>query len=298
MIAFCIAAGMLFRKYKLVPNDAHKGINTWIIYIALPAVSFKYIPKMEWTTEMFFPVLAMVVVWIGGWVFAEILSKRKGYKQRSRTTLELASGYSNTSFIGFPLVAAYFGEEHLGIAMICDQTSFVILSTAGIISALKAQRNGGGEVKPAVVVKKLITFPPLIALVFALILTPLVDMRVAEPFFDKLVVTVAPLALLSIGLQLRFAGWKKQFSQISLSVFYKLLIAPLLIFILALTLGVKGDIGKVSVLEAAMPTLLTGSIVAEQYGLNTKLLNLIIGISILVGMFTTGMWAWILEVYL
>lgn len=297
MIAFCIAAGMLFRKNKLVPADSYKGINIWLIYIALPAVSFRYLPKIEWSPTMFFPVLAMFVVWGGAWVFTEFFSKKHGYKQRSRSTLELATGYSNTSFIGFPLVAAYFGEDKLGIAMICDQTSFIILSTAGVISALRA-KGRGENIKPQIVIRRLVTFPPLIACVLSLTLAPIVNFSVADPFLDMLVATLAPMAIFSIGLQLQFNGWKKQLSQVSMSLLYKLILAPLLVLILALSLGVRDDIGRVSVLEAAMPTLISSSIIAEQYGLNTKLLNLIIGVGIILGIMTTAIWQFVVKIYL
>jgi predicted permease len=46
---------------------------------------------------------------------------------------------------------------------------------------------------------------------------------------------------------------------------------------MALLLGIKGDVAKITVFEAAMPTLVTSSIIAEQFRLNTKLTNLIIG---------------------
>lgn len=297
LIFFCIIIGFLFRKYEIVPADTHKGVNRWILYIALPAVSFKYIPKLEWTFEMLFPIVSMLIVWIGGWLFSEILCRVKGYKQRSRSTFELATGYSNTSFIGFPLVAAYFGESKLGIAMICDQTSFVILSTAGIISALRA-RNKSENIKANAVFKKLITFPPLIACLLAFMLTPFVNFTFVESFFDKLVATLGPLALFSIGLQIQFGGLRKQFSIISLSVLYKLFLAPLIIFLLALGIGIKGDVARVTVIEAAMPTLLTSGIIAEQYGLNTKLINLIIGVGVTLGFLTTAIWQAVLKLYL
>ncbi|HLR00285.1 MAG TPA: AEC family transporter [Sphingobacterium sp.] len=294
MIILCVLFGMLFRKYNVVPGDAHKGINAWLIYLALPAVSFKYLPKIDWHAEMLFPVVAMCIVWAGGWIFAKFLSQLKGYRQRTRSTFELASGYSNTSFIGFPLVAAYFGEENLGIAMICDQSSFIILSTAGIISALKAKEQGANA-HPKIVLRKLFAFPPLIACILVLSLSPFIDFSMADPLFDMFVATLSPLALFSIGLQMRFQGWQKQFSQISMTVFYKLLVAPLLIFILALSINIKGDIGSVTVLEAGMPTLVSSGIIAEQYGLNTKLINLIIGIGIVIGMLTTAIWQAILK---
>lgn len=289
LIAVCIMAGMVFKATKSIHPDAHKGINTWILYLALPAVSFKYLPKVHWTMEMFFPIVATFLIAVFGFVFMMLYSKKNGYSRRSQSTLELASGYSNTSFIGFPLISAFYGESLLSIAIICDQTMFFALSTLGIIAAVKGGSRSG-KVSARFIVKRLVTFPPLIGCVSALVLSQFMDLTPMEPFFDKLAATVSPLALFSVGLQLRFNGWKKLIPQISASMLYKLMIAPAMVLGLALVFGIKGDIAKITVFEAAMPTLVTSSIIAEQFRLNTKLTNLIIGFSILVGFLTTAIW--------
>ena len=140
IIAFSILSGILFRYWNLIPKDAHKTINIWVLYLALPAVSFKYIPKIPWNTDMLFPALSTILVWTMSWIFMEGYCKYKKYSQRTRSTLEIASGYSNTSFIGFPLIMAYYGEQDLSIAIICDQVLFILLSTVGIICAIKGNR--------------------------------------------------------------------------------------------------------------------------------------------------------------
>ncbi|WP_343321915.1 AEC family transporter [Sphingobacterium multivorum] len=295
MIAFCIAAGMLLRRTNLIHSEAHKGINTWILYFALPAVSFKYIPKIVWSSQLLFPVFSAILVWAGSWLFMEMYCRRKNYKQRSRSSLELAAGYSNTSFIGFPLIIAYFGEAQLPIAIICDQTTFILLSTAGIINALRANAQDGEAIDVKFMLRKLVSFPPLIGCITALMLSQLVDLSVAEPFFDKLVATVGPLALFSIGLQLKFDGWRQQISQISTAMSYKLILAPALVLLFALLLGVKGAVARISIFEAAMPTLVTSGIIAEQYHLNTKLVNLVIGFSIVAGLLTTAFWDFVIR---
>ena len=295
LIAFSILAGMLFRRANLIPKDAHKSINIWVLYLALPAVSFKYIPKIQWSAEMLFPALSTIIVWAGSWIFMEFYCRYKKYGQRSRSTLELASGFSNTSFIGFPLIMAYYSEQDLSIAIICDQVLFLLLSTAGIIGAIKGNKNENNGIKASFILKRLLTFPPFIGCVLALSLSFLFDLSVAEPFFDKLVATVGPLALFSVGLQLKFKGWKQQVSQISMATFYKLILAPALVLSAALLLGIKGQIARISVFEAAMPTLITGSLLAEQFRLNARLINLIIGIGILLGLVTTGLWSYVMD---
>lgn len=294
LIAVCILAGMAFRATKTIHPDAHKGINTWILYLALPAVSFKYLPKVEWSTEMLFPVFATLLIAVGSGIFMKFYCQYKGYSRRSQSTLDLASGYSNTSFIGFPLILAFYGEKMLSIAIICDQTMFLALSTLGIISALKG---GGksGNINAKFILKRLFTFPPFLGCIGALVISQFVNLDFAEPFFDKLAATVGPLALFSVGLQLKFNGWRKLMPQISMSMFYKLILAPALVLALALLFGIKGNIAKITIFEAAMPTLVTSSIIAEQFHLNTKLTNLIIGISIIVGFFTTFIWFELIE---
>ncbi|KMQ69450.1 transporter [Chryseobacterium sp. FH2] len=294
LIAVCIIAGMVFKATKSIHPDAHKGINTWILYLALPAVSFKYLPKVKWTSEMLFPIVATFLIAVFCFFFMMFYSKSNGYSKRSRSTLELSGGYSNTSFIGFPLISAFYGESLLSIAIICDQTMFFALSTLGIIAAVKGGSRSG-KVSAKFMVKRLITFPPLVGCVSALVLSQFIDFTLAEPFFDKLAATVSPLALFSVGLQLKFNGWKKLIPQMSASMLYKLVLAPAIVLGLALLIGIKGNIAKITVFEAAMPTVVTASIIAEQFRLNTKLMNLIIGFSIIVGFFTSAMWYEIIE---
>lgn len=294
LIAVCIIAGMIFKSTKTIHPDAHKGINTWVLYLALPAVSFKYLPKVQWSLEMLFPILSTVLIAVGSSILVLFYSRIKNYSRRSRSTMELASGYSNTSFIGFPLIAAFYGEQYLSIAIICDQTMFLMLSTMGIITALKGGSKSG-KISSIFILKRLFTFPPFLGCISALILSQFFNLDFAEPLFDKLAATVAPLALFSVGLQLKFNGWRKLIPQISTSMLYKLILAPLCVLVLALVFDIKEDIAKISIFEAAMPTVITSSIIAEQFRLNTRLINLIIGISILVGFVTTGIWFEIIE---
>lgn len=296
LIAVCIVAGMILKATKSIHPDAHKGINTWILYLALPAVSFKYLPKVQWTTELFFPILATFLTSVFCFFFMMFYSKSKGYSRRSRSTLELVSGYSNTSFIGFPLILAFYNESLLSIAIICDQTMFFSLSTMGIIAAVKGGSKSG-KVSAKFILKRLATFPPLIGCIAALIFSQFIDFTAAEPFFDKLAATVSPLALFSVGLQLKFNGWKKLIPQMSTSMFYKLILAPAITLGLTFLLGIKGNIAKITIFESAMPTVLTSSIIAEQFRLNTKLTNLTIGFSIIVGLFTSAIWYHIIEYF-
>ncbi len=81
LIVVCIVAGMIFKATKSIHPDAHKGINTWILYIALPAVSFKYLPKVQWSQEMLFPIVSTFFIAIGSWFFMMLYSRKKDILQ-------------------------------------------------------------------------------------------------------------------------------------------------------------------------------------------------------------------------
>jgi hypothetical protein len=147
------------------------------------------------------------------------------------------------------------------------------------------------------IVKKLLRFPPFLGCVLALTIPHFLDITFFNPLFDKLAVTVAPLALFSIGLQLNFAGWRNEFKKVSMALIYKLILAPILVLAAATIFHVKGTIAQISIFEAAMPTLLTAGIVTEEYGLNVRLSNIVIGISIIAALATTAVWFLIIRTF-
>ena len=140
LIGICMIAGMLFRKSGSLPADAHKGINAWIIYLALPAVSFKYLPHIEWNTSLLVPAVSPILVWLGAWVAMRLYAVVRKIPKKTEGGLKLAAGLGNTTFIGFPLITAYYGEQKLGIAIIYDQVNFMILATAGVIVAVHSSK--------------------------------------------------------------------------------------------------------------------------------------------------------------
>lgn len=295
LIGVCIIAGMLFRRSKFLPEDAHRGINSWIIYLALPAVSFKYLPHIVWSKELLLPVIAPIIVWLGGWLWIHFNSKRLLLDKASTGGLKLITGLSNTSFLGFPLVMAYFGESEIGTAVICDQITFMILSTIGVIVAINSSDNH--TLNPNVIIKKVLLFPPLIGCIAALTLPRFFDISPSYPFFDKLAGTVAPLALFSIGLQLQFEGWQQEIKNISTALFYKLIIAPSLIVLVAIIFQLKGKITQVTIFEMATASLLSAAVVANEYKLNPKLTNLVVGVGIVLSLLTTAVWFNVLKFF-
>lgn len=121
------------------------------------------------------------------------------------------------------------------------------------------------------------------------------DFAPLNPLLTKLAGTLVPLALFSVGLQIRFSGWKDELRPLSLGLVYKLLIAPALALFAALAFQLKGIIPQASVFEAAMPPMITSAIIASEYQLNPRLSNMMVSLGIVLSFATTGLWFFVLK---
>lgn len=297
IIFISIIAGVLIRKYKMLPNDAHKAVNFWVISVALPAISLRYIPKMTWNPDVLFLLSITLIIFVAALILITLFSKFKPLDLKTKACLLLTIGFSNLSFLGFPLTEAYYGKEGLQLAVICDQGGFLTLSTLGIFTASYA---AGKEHKfnPKAILKKVFYFPPTIAFVLAMLVPQVTNYRTLEvmldPIFESLGSTMVPMALFSVGLQLGFKNWKVDKSLLLHALNYKLVLAPLIVYGISKLLNTELIYTQVGTIEAAMAPMITGSIIASEFNLRPKLSSLILSFGIILSFITTFLWYLIL----
>ncbi|MGZ9075100.1 MAG: hypothetical protein ACXW13_04925 [Burkholderiaceae bacterium] len=83
----------------------------------------------------------------------------------------LTGGLANTSFVGLPMIEAWIGRDGLPYGIVIDQLgSYLALSTFGLVVAA---RYSGQPLQWSVMWRRIVTFPPLIALVIAILLRPI-----------------------------------------------------------------------------------------------------------------------------
>jgi predicted permease len=295
LIVLCVSAGVIFSKLRLLPADAYKSINAWILYVALPALSLRFIPEIEWSTQLLLPFIGPWIIWIGAWLFVKLYDFKKRLSPASRTALLVTCGLGNTAFLGFPMLSAFYGESEIHHAVVFDQMTFIIFATLGVITVMKTSSEKSGDLNLLFFVKKVFRFPPFIGCLTALILPRFIDISVANPLLDKFVATMSPMALFSIGLQLKLGEIKREWRLLSAGVLYKLILAPCLVLILALILHSTGNLGKISVFEAGMSSHITASLLASQYNLNPRYCSLVVGIGIILSFLTSTIWFFILQ---
>lgn len=286
----CLLAGLLLRQIPGFPSEAHRGLNAFIIYLALPALTLLYIPQLELAWALAYPIAMSWIVFLVALGLFMALGRWLGWDTRTVGCLVLCCGLGNTSFVGFPLIEQFYGEAGLRYAILCDQPgAFLVLATLGIAAVGYFTT---GRIEGRAIGRKVITFPPFIAFVLSLLIAPFGGApNWLTPTLEALGGCLTPLALVSIGLQLRIRARELQTRPLLVGLGYKLLLAPALIW--AIYVGLAGQQGlgiQVSILEAAMAPMITPSIIAMENNLNPPLASLFVGLGIPISLGTVFGW--------
>ncbi|TDD97369.1 AEC family transporter [Flavobacterium cellulosilyticum] len=296
LIFVFLLLGIVLQKVKRFPSDIYKVINNIVIYFCLPALALYYIPKIKLDTHLLYPIGVTWISFTTAILFFSFLRARFKWSKKLTGCLILTAGFGNTSFLGFPIIQALYGEEGLKMAILVDQPgTFVVLSTLGVIVAtLYSTGNPNGFY----IAKKIILFPPFIAFLLACFMNVFhFDFHHYIQFgLLKVGSLMTPLAMLSVGLQLHFDKKSQHWKFLRLGLAYKLLFTPALIYLLyVVILDQHSKMIQVSVMEAAMAPMISASIIASSYGLKPKLCSMMIGFGIPISFVTLIFWYFVMQ---
>lgn len=281
----CLVLGALVARLARPPAGLAAGLNWWVINVALPALVLELIPRLQVQAQLWFPVVAMWLAFGGAWLLFGWLGPRLGWTRGRTGAVILVCGMGNTSFMGYPLMQALYGQPGLTLAVVADQLgAFPVLASFGIVVACLY---AGRKPQPAAIVRRIVTFPAFVALLVGIAVGVLGGWPpVIEEVFGPLGATLTPLALFSVGLQFRFHPGERQLGAAALGLGWKLLLAPVACWALGTAAGVGGLVLSVGVLQAAMAPMVSATILADEYGLDPPLANTILGAGIVLSLLT------------
>lgn len=296
LLIVCLVAGLILRWTGRFPDSTPSALNGFVIHVSLPAAAILHIHSLQLDPSMLFTPLMAWLLFGAAWLFFHLTGKLFSLPQRTIGALVLVGGLGNTSFVGLPMIEAYYGREWLGVGILADQLgTFMTLATLGI---LVATLYSSGNASPRQMVQKIIFFPPFQALLLAIILRPVPFPDWAVAVLRKLSDTITPLALASVGFQLRFTSLAGLRTRLALGLGYKLLLGPLLIAALYLGLfGLRGTTIQVTIFEAAMAPMITAGIIAMDHELDPPLVTMMLGIGIPLSFATLPVWAMLLRYF-
>jgi predicted permease len=294
LLIVCFLAGIILRHLRRMPDNAPAALNSFIIHVSLPALTLLYIHQLKLSGDVLLIGLMAWLVFGLSAGFFWLIGRWLSLPRATVGALMLTGGLGNTSFFGLPMVEAFYGKEALTTAIIADQLgSFFALSILGITVA---GIYSSGRPAAAEIFRRIVLFPPFISLLIALLLIPVEYAEWFTVLLKRLGDTLAPLALLSVGLQLRLGHIAGNGRNLALGLLFKLILAPLAIFLLYVPLlGAQGQTIQVTLFEAAMPPMITAAIVACEHDLDPPLANLMVAVGLVVSFFTLSAWWFLLR---
>lgn len=294
LIFVCLIFGLILQKVKSLPGNFHVSINAVILYVMLPALILLNIPKLQWDPSLFSMVLVGWIIFFAAYVFFSFIGSKLNWDKKVIACLILTAGLGNTSFVGFPIIEAVLGQEALKYAVVLDQTgTFLICSTLGI---WLVNSFSDTHIPRTVIMKRVLLFPPFVAFAVGVICNFLqwIPVGITEKILQQLASLLAPLALISVGLQLKWRDIQQEKKFLTFGLGFKLVIAPMLIFFIFRLMNVPQKIFEVAVLESAMAPMITSSILAASYGLHPKLAGLMVGFGVPLSFLTLSAWYFLL----
>ncbi len=281
-----VLCGYVAARRRLLPLDAIGGLNTFVLYFALPCMLYRFGASTP-IARLFDP--AVVAVWlpcallmVGGTIRASMNAR---IRWNDASFGALVAAFPNTGFMGVPLLVALLGARAAGPAIATILVDMVV--TTSLCIAL-SRLDGAGQAGAARAVKNALRGVAINPMPWAILVGGMASWLQLEPVkpvaatIGLLADSASPVALFTIGAVLARSQvvaassgqgpmpWE-DFVPVAVG---KLVIHPLLVLAMGKAVqwaGLPLDpfALMVLVLVAALPSASNVSMLAERFGADT-----------------------------
>ena len=292
-----IFAGFACAKAGIVQRQAKQAFSDLLVGLVVPCMIISsYLTPFDPQTlhNLFLAYGLSAILLTTGMAVAFICTTRTS--QRERPTIRFACIYSNSAYMGFPLISVLFGNEGLLYASAFVTVFNILLWTQGVLM-LK-----GGHTDFLQAVRSIATTPVLLAVAAGLILY-LGQIPVPELIQSPLAMIGdmnTPLSMFITGMMIAESDLKLLPSRKGLGtvLLIRLAVIPAVCFLLYRLLQVSGITAQVVLLLEACPCAAITSVFALQFGHDEQLAAGTVVASTLFSIVTLPLCALLLDIFL
>lgn len=265
-----IFAGIFAGKRGLLTSANMVGFNNFIFWFALPGLLFDKMLAAPLSNGLDPGVIiaysgAGLIVYAVGFVGAR---RMFGLSIGESAIQGMAGAFGNIGYMGLPIILVLFGEKAVLPAvaiLVMDNLILIALTTA----LIEGGREGGQALAAIARAIKAVARNPLILATAAGLVCNLTEASVpalVRQFAMILGQAAAPCALFALGASLAERGFGRDWGETSFMTANKILLHPLLAWIIAFPiLGLDPLLGAVVVIEASLPIAANVFIQARAY---------------------------------
>jgi hypothetical protein len=295
-----IALGYFAAWSGLLRERTAEGVSDYVYTIAIPLLIFRTLTEarlpdaLPWAYWLSY-FAGAAVAWTAGqtmsaWFF--------GRETREAIVHGFAAGQSNIVLVGIPLVLSAFGEAGAVPLFLLIVVNLPLMMTT---ASLLIEGSGAGLSRAA-----LLSLARNLASNFILIgftaglAAQLLGVRLGgapKAVVDLVVASAVPCALFAMGLSLRRYGLLGDVPVSTAIAALKLLVHPLIVFLLArYVLALPPIWAAVAVTFAAMPCGINAYLLAERYKAGVAGTAGAVSLSTALAVVTVSLWLWVLGV--
>ncbi len=274
------AAGFVLGKLLHVES---RTIGRVVFYVFSPVLIFDLLiqNRLDFREALSVIVLTVCIIAIMG-LLTYLLGSLFKLERSALIAILITTMFANTGNYGLPLVSFAFGEKALSYAGIYFVTTTFLFYTFGVFIASLGHMN----LKDAAL--GLFRIPTMYAVLLAIVIIAL-KVEIPGPI-DRAVQLAAngtiPLMLILLGVELTRVEFSGSLRAMQLSVALRLLVAPVVALLLTGLFGIQSFARQGSVTEASMPSMVSSTVLATEYNLDSRLVTAIIFISTLLSPLT------------
>ncbi|AQX55289.1 AEC family transporter [Priestia flexa] len=261
-----------FIGQKTIGFDA-KNISKMSLYLMSPVLVFQtFYTNLISVTYLYLGAFLLILC-LSIIAVVRLIGFIRSYSTTETCGMILASAFMNNGNYGTPVVLLVFGAMGLDIAIVLMVLQQLIMCTVGVYYAAKGSPEANG-IKSALraVATMPIVYGAILGLTFQLLHITL------SPPVEEAVSLVAsatiPTVMIVLGMQLANIKLKNiAFRKLSFSLSLKLLVSPILAFIIVQFLPIDQMTKQILIIMAAMPTAANTTMYALEYNTDTEFVS-------------------------
>lgn len=266
-----IALGYFSGRWQRIPVGGLAWLNFFVIYLSLPALFFQVLsqtPFEQFRNPGFLVRTTAVTFAVFGLSFIVSYFIRRHSLQIS-TIQGLAGAYGNFGYLGPPLAIAAFGPEAaVPVALIFCLDNTMHFTLAPLLMAFGEKKKIGILTLVPQVLGRILKHPFMLA-TFAGIFGAWFQIELpvaADSLLQMLAGAAAPCALFAMGVTAAMRPLKRIPVDLFYLVPFKLILHPLLMFLVLRTVGDVPPVwSATAILLATLPTATNVFVFAQQY---------------------------------
>lgn len=282
ILPIILLAGSGFALGKVLHIDP-RSLGRVVFYIFSPVLLFDLLVQNQLRIGEAAIVIAFALCFI---LLMGLLTFALGYffklERPALIAILITTMFANTGNYGLPLVSFAFGEKALSYAGIYFATTTLLFYTLGVFLASL------GHMTFREAILGLFKIPTLYAVLLAIVINAL-NIQIPLPVARAVELAAGgtiPLMLILLGVQLTGLVLSENRRAMQLSVFLRLVVAPLAALSFAALFGLGHFPRLASVTEASMPSMVSATVLATEYNLDARLVTAVVFISTLLSPFT------------